>query len=100
LAQLNQIRELGYSTDVSEFKEGVACVSGPALHEGTVVGAFTLSSPVERFRRRRGQLVEAVVSITGSAAAGRVSTRPRSKRTTKSSPTHRAVPVKKENDER
>jgi IclR family acetate operon transcriptional repressor len=101
LAQLAEVRTNGYSTDVSEFKEGVACVSAPALHEGVVIGAYTVSAPVDRFRRRRKQLVEAVLLATGCDSPP---TKPR--RYTRSGPTSRSSrpprtrTLEKEKDER
>jgi IclR family acetate operon transcriptional repressor len=61
-AQLDHVRRVGYAVDVEEFKEGVACVSGPAVHESTVVGAFTISSPIHRFRKQRPRLIDAVLA--------------------------------------
>jgi len=100
LAQLDQVRELGYATDIGEFKEGVACVSGPARHEGTVVGAFTVTSPLARFLRRRRQLVDSVILIAGTAAAVPAFARRRPPNQDAEPTRSRRVPVKKENDER
>jgi IclR family acetate operon transcriptional repressor len=67
LGEFVRIRECGYAVDEEEFREGVACVSAPVIENGVASAALTVSAPVERFRRRRNEYTEAV--LTAAAAA-------------------------------
>ncbi len=65
-AELEQIRANGYSVDEQEFQPGVCCAAAPVVDEGVVVAAFSISVPAERFRERRLELVDAVVSVANT----------------------------------
>lgn len=66
--QLATIRERGWAEDREEFAEGVGCISAPAMLDGVAIAAYTVSAPVERFERRRGELLEAVQRAARLAA--------------------------------
>lgn len=69
--ELEAIRERGWAEDREEFAEGVACVAAPALVDDVVVAAFTVSAPVERYRRRPEALCAAVRRAARAAVGGR-----------------------------
>lgn len=47
---LRLVAENGYATEVEEFSVGVASVSVPIWSSGMLLGAYTVSAPVERYR--------------------------------------------------
>ena len=65
-AEIEAARRAGYAIDEEEFAEGVACIAAPVA-DGTM--AVGISVPVERYRSRRQELIDAVVAVAGSAAA-------------------------------
>jgi IclR family acetate operon transcriptional repressor len=69
--ELERSRLLGFAVDEEEFREGVACVAAPLLESGFPVAAYSISAPVERFRRRRQEFIDLVVEATRQAAAER-----------------------------
>lgn len=69
--ELATIRECGWAEDREEFAEGVACVSAPAVLDGVAIAAYTVSAPVERFERRREDLLAAVQRAARAAAGQR-----------------------------
>ena len=69
--ELERTRLLGFAVDEEEFQDGVACVAAPLLESGFPVAAYSISAPVERFRRRRQELIDLVVDATRQAAAER-----------------------------
>jgi len=69
--ELERTRLLGFAVDEEEFRDGVACVAAPLLESGFPVAAYSISAPVERFRRRRQDLIDLVVDATRQAAAER-----------------------------
>ena len=71
LAELARIREAGYALDEEEFREGVACVSAAVVENGYPSAVVTVSAPVDRFRARREELIDAVVTAAGELASGR-----------------------------
>jgi DNA-binding IclR family transcriptional regulator len=62
-AHLEDIRRDGYSFDEAEFTEGVGCVAAPVLEGATCYGSLTISAPLDRFRKNREALTEAVVAV-------------------------------------
>ncbi len=69
--ELERTRLLGFAVDEEEFRDGVACVAAPLLESGYPVAAYSISAPVERFRRRRQELIDHVVEATRQAAPQR-----------------------------
>lgn len=69
VAQLKQFHAQGYAIDEEEFRVGVACIATPVTEGETVIGAFTLSAPVERFHRRRQELLDAALSVSRSVSS-------------------------------
>ena len=69
--ELERARLVGFAVDEEEFREGVACVAAPLLESGYPVAAYSISAPVERFRRQRQELIDHVVEATRQAAAER-----------------------------
>lgn len=67
-AELTAIRARGWAQDAEEFIEGVCCVSAPALRDGTLLAAFTVSVPAHHFERRRADLVAAAQRAAAAAA--------------------------------
>lgn len=63
--ELESVRRLGFAFDEAEFTPGVGCVSAPILEGGICVGCFTISAPLERFRRNRDELTTAVLKAAG-----------------------------------
>ncbi len=48
-AELDQIRERGYSEIVDELEDGLAAISVAILHEGELVASVNISGPTTRF---------------------------------------------------
>jgi IclR family transcriptional regulator, acetate operon repressor len=69
--ELERSHLLGFAVDEEEFREGVACVAAPLLESGFPVAAYSISAPVERFRRRRQEFIDLVVEATRQAAGER-----------------------------
>jgi len=67
--ELERIRLRGYSVDEEEFLEGVSCVAAPVIESGHAVSAYSISSPAERFGRRRVELIDCLLDATRRAAA-------------------------------
>lgn len=49
--ELDRVRDQGWATEEEEFSVGVACIAVPVCSSGVLVGAYTISAPVERYRR-------------------------------------------------
>ncbi|MGQ4555483.1 IclR family transcriptional regulator domain-containing protein [Halobellus sp. GM3] len=64
-AELEAIRDRGYAVNTNDATKGVRAVGGPIFHEGSVVGAISVSGPGERVNDPR--LDEDVVSPLRSA---------------------------------
>jgi IclR family acetate operon transcriptional repressor len=67
--ELAAIRARGYAFDEEEFTEGVSGVSAPVLQGETPIAAYTVSTPSERFRARRDELIAAVVAAAAAASS-------------------------------
>jgi IclR family transcriptional regulator, acetate operon repressor len=68
-AELRSIRQRGYSVDEEEFQVGVSCMSVPFLDGETLIAAYTVSVPSERFLARRDELLAALRAAVADAAA-------------------------------
>jgi DNA-binding IclR family transcriptional regulator len=69
LAELKQIQTQGYALEQREFNLDVGCVSAPLLQDtGAVAAVFTVSSPIERLRGTREQVIEALREVTAPDA--------------------------------
>jgi DNA-binding IclR family transcriptional regulator len=66
--ELERIRVRGFAMDEEEFRDGVACVAAPVVADGSAVAVYSISAPVERFRRRRQELIERVLEASREAA--------------------------------
>lgn len=65
---LAKIRATGYAVDEEEFQLGVSCVATPVTRGSAVIASYALSVPSERFRARRAELTEALLTASGSVA--------------------------------
>jgi DNA-binding IclR family transcriptional regulator len=65
--ELERIRVRGFAMDEEEFRDGVACVAAPVIANGSTVAVYSVSAPVERFRRRRQELIERVLDASREA---------------------------------
>jgi DNA-binding IclR family transcriptional regulator len=66
--ELEGIRLRGFAIDEEEFREGVACVAAPVLENGRAEAVYSVSAPVDRFRRHRQELIDLVVQAAREAA--------------------------------
>lgn len=66
--EFEQIRSRGYAVDGEEFVLGVACVSAPIVFDETIIGAYTVTAPVERFRADERRLTNAVIAAAERAS--------------------------------
>lgn len=64
--EFERIRQQGYSTDVAEYAEGVACASAPVLDNGHITAAITISVPQHRFERDGDALIAALLRTTST----------------------------------
>jgi DNA-binding IclR family transcriptional regulator len=73
-AELERIAARGHSVEEEEFRAGVGGVSAPVQRGHTLIAAFTVSAPIERFRVRRDELTRAVRTaadmVTGARPTG------------------------------
>jgi IclR family acetate operon transcriptional repressor len=68
-----QAREVGYAEEIEEFRAGVACMSAPAINGSAASIAFTVATPLDRFRRAQQELLGALLSVTRSLSDGSAS---------------------------
>jgi DNA-binding IclR family transcriptional regulator len=66
--ELEQIRARGYAIDDEEFAPDVACVAAPISIGDAVIGAYSVSAPLARFRERKPWLIEAVRNAARAGA--------------------------------
>lgn len=53
LAELDQVREDGYATDIEERVRGMHCVAVPVVRDEEVLGAVSISGPKSRMQGKR-----------------------------------------------
>jgi IclR family acetate operon transcriptional repressor len=68
-AELARIREQGHATDNEEFADGLACLSVPLLAGDSVLGAFSVAAPAQRFRDERPLLLAEARQAAADATA-------------------------------
>ena len=68
MQELERVRTQGFAMDEEEFREGVACIAAPITANGTVIGAYTVSAPVDRFRRRLDELKTEILAAADAAS--------------------------------
>jgi IclR family transcriptional regulator, acetate operon repressor len=68
--EFERIRSAGFAFDDEEFTPGVGCVAAPIVFDGHVLGAYTVSAPIERFRAARESLTDAVLRAARDAGGG------------------------------
>ncbi|GAA4550246.1 IclR family transcriptional regulator [Pseudonocardia xishanensis] len=66
--ELARVAREGYSTEIEEFSEGVACVAVPVWSDTVLLGCYTISAPVERFSSRRDTYLDALRAATSEFA--------------------------------
>ena len=67
-AELEHARVQGFAVDEEEFCEGVACIAAPVADGSLALG---ISTPVERYRGQRDELVASVLRFAAEARASR-----------------------------
>ncbi|HEY4419613.1 MAG TPA: IclR family transcriptional regulator [Pseudonocardia sp.] len=53
--ELARVAKNGYATDIEEFSVGVACIAVPIWSNGIVMGCYTISAPVQRYRQHKAR---------------------------------------------
>lgn len=67
-AELDDVRSLGFSTDLEENEPGICCVGAPVFdHTGRVIAGLSLSTPTSRFDR--GAVTELGAKVRAKADA-------------------------------
>lgn len=72
LAELRQVADQGFALDEEEYCEGVGGISVPIVESGLVVGAYAITSPIERHRERLGRYLDDLRSAARAALQGTV----------------------------
>ncbi|HEY4270341.1 MAG TPA: IclR family transcriptional regulator [Galbitalea sp.] len=67
--ELATVRSRGYATEEEEFIGDVGCVSVPILSGETLMGAYTISAPIERYRALRDDYVDQLKHAALAAVA-------------------------------
>jgi len=73
--EIAAVQARGYAEEIEEFSVGVACLAVPILKGSLLLGCYTISAPVERFRSESGRFLEvlreaATMVETGAAQQG------------------------------
>ena len=55
--ELARVVRDGFATEMEEFAEGVACVAVPVRSNAVLLGCYTISAPVERFKRQHAHFL-------------------------------------------
>jgi DNA-binding IclR family transcriptional regulator len=70
LAELARVRENQYAEEHEEFCEGVGCLSVPILANSELLGAYTISAPIDRLMTRRIEYLKVLRNAAESAKSG------------------------------
>jgi IclR family acetate operon transcriptional repressor len=65
--EFERIREDGYALDREEFTLGIACVAVPLVFDDLVIGSYTVSAPVDRFRKLKDEFRKEALSAAARA---------------------------------
>ena len=70
IQEFERVKTQGFAIDDEEFREGVACIAAPITANGTVIGAYAVAAPVDRFRQRldeiKAELLAVAVAVSES----------------------------------
>jgi IclR family acetate operon transcriptional repressor len=66
---LERVRERGHAVDEEGFREGVECLAVPIRVDNTVVGAYSVAAPRERFEAYRDQYLAAATRAAERAVS-------------------------------
>lgn len=69
LGELEEVAARGYALDEEEYCEGVGGISVPVLECGLVVGAYTITAPIERHRERLERYLDDLRAAARAAVA-------------------------------
>lgn len=79
LAELEQVREQGYSMDKEEYQHYVICVGAPIYdHDNNVIAAVSASTPIVRADEKHLALVRREVMATAQRLSANISHQPNS----------------------
>jgi IclR family acetate operon transcriptional repressor len=67
--RLEQVVSDGFAIDEEEYADGVCCVSVPVVSDGTMVAAFSMSVPTQRWLKQKDALITATIESAVSAIA-------------------------------
>jgi DNA-binding IclR family transcriptional regulator len=66
-AELKEILNRGYATDLEEYAPDVSCLSVPVLAAGHLIAALTVSAPTIRFNKEFDSLLNQIWATKGQA---------------------------------
>lgn len=72
---LNQVRKRGFALDEQEYQLGVSCIAAPIMNGDVVLASYSLSVPSERFRKRREELLSALIAVASTLSTFSPSTK-------------------------
>lgn len=67
--ELEITRAKGFGVEYEEFADGVGCLSVPILSDALLLGAYTVSAPIDRLRARQDDYLVMLGEAARSAAA-------------------------------
>ncbi|QYB00188.1 IclR family transcriptional regulator (plasmid) [Rhodococcus sp. USK10] len=68
--EITSVLARGYAEEIEEFSEGVACLAVPILKGSLLLGCYTISAPVERFRSDSGHFLEVLQQAVAMVDGG------------------------------
>lgn len=71
--ELELVRRNGYGVEEREFSRDVACVAVPVLANGNLLGAYTISAPFGRYRRRKRAYITSLLDAAREATRSIIS---------------------------